>query len=65
MLPPVMFDAAVVPQSLEHLHRANIGVSLAAGEPGTSDVVLRPDPAFLADPGLTSTATTAPWAVRS
>ncbi len=56
MTAPVMFDAAVAPNSGEHLHRGEVAMSTTthgAGAAGnTADVILTPDAKFLADPGL-------------
>lgn len=43
---PVMWDATVDPRSLEHLHRAKVGMTVAqSGD--TVNLTLTPDPAFL------------------
>jgi RHS repeat-associated protein len=52
MTAPVMFDAAVGANSLEHLHRGGIALSMVAKGGGSTDVVLTPDAKFLADASL-------------
>ncbi|MEU8613754.1 DNRLRE domain-containing protein, partial [Actinoplanes sp. NPDC048791] len=46
---PVMWDATVDPVSGEHTRRARVGLKVVPGK-GSVDLVLTPDPAFLADP---------------
>jgi hypothetical protein len=46
--PAEMWDAAVAPNSLEHLHRAPVGLATTTARAGTTSLELTPDAAFLA-----------------
>ncbi|MFG2708509.1 DNRLRE domain-containing protein [Streptomyces sp. NPDC048386] len=47
---PVMWDAAIDKRSGEHTHKARVGLKVVQQDASTIDLVITPDPEFLADP---------------
>ncbi|CAM5671780.1 hypothetical protein SCALM49S_06181 [Streptomyces californicus] len=57
---PVMWDAAVDQASGEHTNRARVDMKVVDKGPGEIDLVVTPDPGFLADPETTYPVTVDP-----